>query len=154
MTNSRTFLELRITRIFMSAERPPFRSAALRERAILTEGFSSGRIARGMLHHRSRRARWDFPELFPTAAITEFVRAAKFRIPVNRVTYRIFHRNFRPRFLMILPIDPRQPSLSLKQKSRGEMSNVSTNLRTCIQCASVRAEVDGRKRQILDRQMP
>jgi len=63
VTNSRTFLRLRITGIFMSAERErPSDPRHLRNESSLRRDF----------RREEPSARWDFPELFPTAAVTEF----------------------------------------------------------------------------------
>lgn len=56
---------------------------------VLTEGFSSGRIARGMpAPSRSQRA-IGFPEVFRPGAITEFIRADKIRASVSEVTCKV-----------------------------------------------------------------
>lgn len=101
VTNSRTFLNLQITRIFMRARG---RTLAL-EHATLGERlrpyggiFVGTNRARNACAIAFAQRALGFPEVFLTGAITEFIRAGKIRASVSEVTCKVspkfYYSNF------------------------------------------------------------
>jgi len=91
VTNSQTFLDLQITRIFMRVrerERSLSNTRHLGNDFVLTEGFSSGRIARGM-PAPSFAVRNGISGSFSTGVINVFIRAHKIRVSVSDITCKV-----------------------------------------------------------------